>query len=86
MPTASCPKGDIVFSTPTKRIHDILHVLTKDDDEGELRELPSPAQTSAVIVRAIGKDETPCQFGLPGSLPTRSSIAKRSHGTLIETS
>ncbi|GHO57868.1 hypothetical protein KSB_63430 [Ktedonobacter robiniae] len=86
MPTASCPKCDIVFSAPTESIHDILRVLTKNDDEGELRELSGPAQTSAVIIRAIGKYETPCQLGPPGSPLTRFSIAKNSQGTIIETS
>jgi hypothetical protein len=56
MPTASGAKGYIVLSAPTDGINDILDVLTKDDYEGELRELSGPEQTSALIVRTIGEN------------------------------
>jgi hypothetical protein len=64
MPTAAGAKGDIVLSAPTDSIDDILDVLTKDDYEGELRELSGPEETSALIVRAIGKNQTSCEFTL----------------------
>ena len=62
MPAASGAKGDIVLAAPTDSINDILDVLTKDDYEGEFRELSGPTQTSALIVRAIGKNQTSCEF------------------------
>jgi hypothetical protein len=62
MPTAAGAKGDIVLSAPTDSINDILDVLTKDDYEGELRELSGPEETSALIVRAIGENQTSCEF------------------------
>jgi len=62
MPAASGAKGDIVLSAPTDSINDILDVLTKDDYEGERRELSGPEDTSALIVRAIGKNQTSCEF------------------------
>jgi hypothetical protein len=62
MPAASGAKGDIVLSAPTESINDILDVLTKVDHEGEVRELSGPTQTSALIVRAIGKNQTSCEF------------------------
>jgi hypothetical protein len=49
MPTAAGAKGDIVLSAPTDSINDILDVLTKDDYEGELRELSGPEETSTLI-------------------------------------
>jgi hypothetical protein len=58
MPTAAGAKGDIVLSAPTDSIDDILNVLTKDDYEGELRELSGPEETSALIVRTIGENQT----------------------------
>jgi hypothetical protein len=62
MPAASGAKGDIVLSAPTDSINDILDVLTKDDYEGESRELSGPPQTSALIVRTIGKNQTTREF------------------------
>jgi hypothetical protein len=62
MPAASGAKGDIVLSAPTESINDILNVLTKGDYKGEVRELSCPTQTSALIVRAIGKNQTSCEF------------------------
>ena len=59
MPAASGAKGDIVLSAPTDSINDILDVLTKDDYEGESRELSGPPQTSALIVLTIGKTRRP---------------------------
>jgi hypothetical protein len=56
MPTAAGAKGDIVLPAPTDRINDILHVLTKDDYEGERRELSSPEKTGTLIIRTIGKN------------------------------
>src|SRR5215210_6127708 len=67
MPAASGAKGDIVLSAPTDGINDILDVLTEDDYEGEFRELSGPTQTSALIVRAIGKNQTPREFTPRGS-------------------
>ena len=69
MPAAAGAKGDIVLSAPTESINDILDVLTKDDYEGEFRELSGPPQTSALIVWAIGKNQTSCEF-----TPTVSEI------------
>src|SRR5919202_6777981 len=62
MPTAAGAKGDIVLSAPTDSINDILDVLTIDDYEGELRELSGPEETSALIVRTIGKNQTTREF------------------------
>ncbi len=62
MPTAAGAKGDIVLSAPTHGIDDVLDVLTEDDYEGERRELSGPPQTSALVVRAIGKNQTSCEF------------------------
>jgi hypothetical protein len=62
MPTAAGAKGDVVLSAPTDSIDDVLDVLTKDDYEGEFRELSGPPQTSALIVRAIGINQTSCEF------------------------
>jgi hypothetical protein len=56
MPTAAGAKGDIVLPAPTARINDILDVLTKDDCEGERRELSSPEKTGTLIIRTIGKN------------------------------
>jgi hypothetical protein len=56
MPTASGAKGYIVLSAPTEGINHILDVLTEDDYEGELRELSSPGETSALIVGTIGEN------------------------------
>ena len=67
MPAASGAKGDIVLSAPTESINDILDVLTKDDYEGEFRELSGPPQTSALIVRTIGKNQTTREFTPHGS-------------------
>ena len=67
MPAASGAKGDIVLSAPTESIDDILDALTKDDYEGELRELSGPEETSALVVRAIGKNQTSCEFTPTGS-------------------
>ena len=67
VPTASGAKGDIVLSAPTDSINDILDVLTKDDYEREFRELSGPTQTSALIVRAIGKNQTTREFTPRGS-------------------
>jgi hypothetical protein len=67
MPTAAGAKGYIVLSTPTDSIDDILDVLTKDDYEGERRELPGPEETRALIVRTIWKNQTPREFCLSGS-------------------
>jgi hypothetical protein len=67
MPTAAGAKGYIVLSTPTDSINDILDVLTKDDYEGELRELPGPEETSALIVWAIWKNQTTREFSLSSS-------------------
>jgi hypothetical protein len=67
MPAASGAKGDIVLSAPTESINDILDVLTKDDQEGELRELSGPPQTSALIVWAIWINQTSCEFTPHGS-------------------
>ena len=67
MPTAAGAKGDIVLSAPTDSINDILDVLTKDDYEGELRELPGPEETSVLIVWAIWKNQTTREFSLSGS-------------------
>jgi len=67
MPAASGAKGDIVLSAPTDSINDILDVLTEDDYEGEFRELSGPPHTSALIVRAIGKNQTSCEFTPRGS-------------------
>jgi hypothetical protein len=69
MPATSGAKGDIVLSAPTDSINDILDVLTKDDYEGERRELSGPEYTSALIVRAIGKNQTSCEF-----TPTASEL------------
>ena len=62
MPTAAGAKGDIVLSAPTHSIDDVLDVLTEDDYEGERRELSGPEDTSALIVRAIGKNQASCEF------------------------
>jgi hypothetical protein len=62
MPTAAGAKGDIVLPAPTDSINDILDVLTKDDYEGERRELSGPKETSALIVRTIGVNQTTCEF------------------------
>ena len=67
MPAASGAKGDIVLSAPTDSIDDILDVLTKDDYKGKRRELSGPTQTSALIVRAIGKNQTSREFTPRGS-------------------
>src|SRR5215212_381168 len=67
MPTAAGAKGDIVLSAPTESINDILDVLTKDDYEGERRELPGPEETSALIVRTIGVNQTTREFTLSAS-------------------
>jgi hypothetical protein len=67
MPTAAGAKGYIVLSAPTDSINDILDVLTKDDCEGERRELSGPEETSALIVRAIGKNQTTREFTPTGS-------------------
>jgi hypothetical protein len=67
MPTAAGAKGDIVLSAPTDSINDILDVLTKDDYEGEHRELSGPEDTSVLVVRAIGKNQTTREFTPPGS-------------------
>jgi len=56
MPTAAGAKGYIVLSAPTDRIDDILDVLTKDDYEGERRELSGPEKTGTLIIRTIGKN------------------------------
>ncbi len=69
MPTAAGAKGDIVLSAPTDSINDILDVLTKDDYEGERRELSGPEDTGALIVRAIGKNQPSREF-----TPTVSEI------------
>jgi hypothetical protein len=84
MPTASGAKGDIVFSAPTDSINDILDVLTKNDDAGKPRELSGPAQTSTLIVRTIGKNETTGEFCPTGSLLTICFFRKSSEGTAIE--
>jgi hypothetical protein len=62
MPTAAGTKGDIVLSAPTDSIDNVLDVLTKDDYEGERRELSGPQDTSALVIRAIGKNQTSCEF------------------------
>ena len=67
MPSAAGAKGYIVLSTPTDSINDILDVLTKDDYEGELRELPGPEETSVLVVWAIWKNQTTREFSLSGS-------------------
>jgi hypothetical protein len=67
MPAAAGAKGDIVLSAPTESINHILDVLTKDDYEGEFGELSGPTQTSALIVRTIGKDQTSREFTPRGS-------------------
>ena len=67
MPAASDAKGDIVLSAPTESIDGILGVLTEDDYEGEFRELSGPPQTSALIVRTIGKNQTTREFTPHGS-------------------
>jgi hypothetical protein len=64
MPTAAGAKGDVMLSAPTHSVNDILDVLTKDDYEGERRELSGPEDTSALIVRAIGKNQTSCESTL----------------------
>jgi hypothetical protein len=67
MPTAAGAKGYIVLSAPTNSIDDILDVLTKDDYEGELRELSGPKETSTLIIRTIGINQTTCEFTAPAS-------------------
>jgi hypothetical protein len=67
MPAASGAKGDIVLSAPTESIDDILDALTKDDYEGEFRELSGPTQTSALIAWTIGKNQTIREFTPHGS-------------------
>jgi len=67
MPTAAGAKGDIVLSAPTDSINDILDVLTKDDYEGERRELSGPEDTRSLIVRAIGKNQSTREFAIPAS-------------------
>jgi hypothetical protein len=67
MPTAAGAKGHIVLLAPTNSIDDIPDVLTKDDYEGECRELPGPEETSALVVRAIWENQTTREFGLSGS-------------------
>jgi len=69
MPTAAGAKGDIVLSAPTNSIDDILDVLTEYDYEGELRELSGPKETSTLIVRTIGENQTTCEF-----TPTASGL------------
>jgi hypothetical protein len=67
MPAASGAKSDVVLSAPTDGIDDVLDVPTKDDQEGEFRELSGPPQTSALIVRTIGKNQTTREFTPRGS-------------------
>jgi hypothetical protein len=67
MPAASGAKVDIVLSAPTDSIDYILDVLTKVDYEGGFRELSGPPQTSALIVRTIGKNQTTRESTLRGS-------------------
>jgi hypothetical protein len=62
MPTAAGAKGDIVLSAPTDSINDVLDVLTEYDYEGKRRELSGPEDTSALIVRTIGKNQTSREF------------------------
>ena len=81
MPAASGAKGDIVLSAPTESINDILDVLTKDDYEGESRELSGPPQTSALIVRTIGKNQTTREFTPP--LASSSCIYEPTHISLL---
>jgi hypothetical protein len=69
MPAASGAKGDIVLSAPTDSVNDILDVLTEDDYEGEFGELSGPTQTGALVVRAIGKNQTSREF-----IPTDSEL------------
>jgi hypothetical protein len=51
-----------MLSAPTDGINDISDVLTEDDHEGERRELSGPQETSALIVRTIGKSQTTREF------------------------
>jgi hypothetical protein len=67
MPAASGAKRDIVLSAPTESVDDILDGLTKNDYEGEFRELSGPTQTSALIAWTIGKNQTTREFTTQGS-------------------